>query len=693
MISDLQLQTDVPGSLTVATHIFGQHGLMQPVRDVAAYLDQRKAQPETEGEESLLITLPGTLQSEVRAMVKACKRVKELVADKWSVQAACKEVIGWEAFKKWRWNLNTFRQLFDKWRESKDWTVLVNRSKAPVSWRKVKSTLPPEFLAHVETKLGKFARDDGKRQAWLSITRHWQTGKDEHGTECPVPGYEEAWKKRDAANIPVGWSYDNLLREIKKRYRFNPATRALLHEGESAAREHLPQNLGSRDSLRFLEKITFDDVRMDWLVFNPATGEAEELWMLVARDEATALVLGFVMLPATVREDGKATHLGAQQMKELAGYLLQTYPLPPYPVHWIVERGTATLKEAVKMALGELFNNRIKVHYTSMIGDKSPVGYAEKRKGNSRGKASHEAHNRLFHTQASFLPGQTGANWGIRPADLDARVKECREIHKMALRLPVDKQGEVKYSLLTLKEARAQFSQICHEQNFRRDHALEGFDEIVVNEGGKLVQRMEMPVERAMKLISRVERWDRVSPDVIITFLAHNQRLEKIEVNGEIKYKEWTYRPPEGVEWGPYVGAKLLCYHNAEMPEFLHVTTGDGRVVGTWALRGRGSFLDQEALAQSMRYTHAARDAAKAVAADLTAPQREQLAAMRAHNAALEQFVVTSDVPEACGITDASPVANSLNSIAATKADIKVNPPTVEPEPDCTADLLAREGQ
>jgi hypothetical protein len=141
------------------------------------------------------------------------------------------------------------------------------------------------------------------------------------------------------------------------------------------------------------------------------------MWVLVARDEATAMVLGFVMLPATVREDGKATHLGAQQMKELAGYLLQTYLLPVgYVVNWIVERGTATLKEAVALALGELFDHRIKVHYTSMIGGLSPTGYKEKKKGNSRGKASHESHNRLFQTQGSFIGGQTGNRWDIRPA-------------------------------------------------------------------------------------------------------------------------------------------------------------------------------------------------------------------------------------------------------------------------------------
>lgn len=715
MISDLTTTgscgTIVPqdmaaGSLPVDLNMAAGSLPVQPVKDVADYLATRQPQPEIHGEERLLITLPSKLQAEVRALVRACKFVADLVRGKWSVQSACRQAL--TVFDKWRWNLNTFRQKFDAWASAKDWVVLVNLSKAPVSWRNRSVGLPHAFLKYCETKLARFARRDAKRQAILALHRHWRTGRDEDGVECAIPGYETGrrdelnesptregrvtrvpdWKTRDRNTVPPGWSYDNICAQIKKRHRFNPATRALLHEGESAAREHLPQNLGTRKGLRFLEKVTFDDVRMDWLVFNPATGCAEELWLLVARDEATALVLGFVMLPATVREDGKATHLGARQMKELAGYLLQTYPLPPYVVHWIVERGTATLAEGVKTALGELFNQRIKVHYTSMIGDRSPVGYAEKRKGNSRGKASHEAHNRLFHTQGSFIPGQTGSDWSIRPADLEARIKECRQIHEFSQQLPESRRDEVKYPLLTLSQARAKFQQLCLEQNFRRDHNLEGFDDVVEQWDGqawvasnslspiggegqgegassKLRKRKEMPGERALRLIKSVNRWDRVSPDIVITFLAHNQRHEKIEFNGEIKYKEWTFRPASEVDWAPHAGKKLLCYHNADSPEFLHVTTGDGRIIGTWALRGRGAFLDQQALAESMRYTHAARETAKTIASDLAAPQRDQLAAMRAHNAALEQFVVTTDVPSAIGAENGSNVASAFQNLRA----------------------------
>ena len=660
---------------------------VQPIADVQTYLVTRRPQPSYEAEHALLITLPMKLQREVKALVRACHFVSGLLAEKWKVQPACMAAL--KVYADWHWKLKTFRAKFDCWLEKQDWVVLVNRAKAPACWRDREDGLPEEFLVFVEMKFARFARADGKRQALLAIKRQWTTGRNENGVREEIPGYGFSDARQVADDTyPEGWSYSNIMRLIEKRARFTKGVRALLHDSESAARQFLPQHLGTRKNLRFLEKITFDDVRMDWLVFNAATGCAEELWLLVARDEATAMVLGFVMHPATVDENGKASHLGAQQMKELGAYILERYPLPPYLVHWVVERGTATLAEGVKAALGELFNNRIKVHYTSMIGALNPAGYKEKAKGNSRGKASHEAHNRLFHTQASRLPGQTGAHYSIRPAALDARVKECAEIWNLRQRLPESKRGDVQFPLTVLQtEAREVIQQFCTEQNFRTDHKLEAFEEVLEWWDGQkwlpretapadaqFRKRMEMPVERALRLIRAVEKWDRVSPDIIRTFLEHTERTVTVADNGEIKFlhegKLITFCAPAGQTSADLVpGRKALCYFHPDDPQFLHVTSGDGRILGTWYQRGRTAYLDQEALAQAMRYTHAARTVAMDTARELAAPEIADLDAMRQHNAALEQFVVTAQVPDASGTVTGNAVGTVLQqTVAANRA-------------------------
>ncbi|HEV2329216.1 MAG TPA: hypothetical protein VGY56_10550 [Verrucomicrobiae bacterium] len=689
---------------------------IQPVADVAEYLEQRRPRPTIDGEECLLVTLPESpkckLQSETRALVRACLHVQSLVKDYWPVRRACIEAL--RIFYRYGWALKTFEAKYYAWADKQDWTVLVNKSKAPASWRAERAGLPALFLEHCEKKIAKFGRRDGKRQAIISIRRHWKTGRDETGRECVIPGYEDGgpgasasgaatgWEKRDTENCPVGWHPTNISRQIQKRNRLTKAVRAQMHESHAAALPFLPGIQRDTTNLRFLEEITFDDVRMDWLVFNTETGQAEELWLLVARDSATRMVLGFVMHPASIRDDGTATHLGARHMKELAAYILETYPLPPYLVHWIVERGTATLAEAVKAALGELFDNRIKVHYTSMIGGKSPVGYQEKAKGNSRGKASHESHNRLFHTQASHLPGQTGARYDIRPADLNARVEEAKEIWNLASRLPEHKRGDVKFPLVTQKEARDIIKAFCLEQNLRVDHAIEGFEDVLewwdgqkwqprsklasnanlnngpgASAGGaatRFRQRKEMPVERAMRLIQAVgDCWTRCSPEIIRTFLEHTQKLEVIEPNGEI-IMPVDGKPKTFCHAGQPLpsGMKVLCYHNPDDPQYIHLTTGDGRFLGTWYQRGRTPTMDQKALAEAFRYTKAAAAAAESVARDLAAPQVAELEAMRAHNAALmaeQNFVVVTSAPESVGQTSqsASPISAALTSTKTQK--------------------------
>lgn len=692
----LQAVTTVPQG-TIATRqsaidILAGGDSTQPISDVRAYLDDPARQPVLFAwqEERLRITLPKRphdVRGETDALCRACQRVAARVHEGASVQAACKAVLA--NFKDFHWNLTTFRQKFDWWREASDWTVLVNKAKAGGGWVDREYSLPDAFLKVCEQRFGLFGRADGKRQAVISLHRQWKTGRNHEGIEEPIAGYEvqldgTRWEKRDLENIPDGWTYDNIRRQILKRDRFTKGVRALLHEGESAAREHLPQVIGTKTNLRFLEEITFDDVRFDYLILNEETGCAEELWALVAREQSCRLVLGGVLFPASVREDGKAAHLGAKQMKELAGYLLQTYPLPPFVMRWIVERGTATLREAVKMALAELFDNRISVRYTSMIGGTSPVGYKEKKKGNSRGKGSHESHNRLYHTQGSFVRGQTGAHYGIRPSDLKARCEEAEQIWRETRHLPPQLRAQVEYPLLTVRQARGMFNKFSLEQNFRTEHKIEGFDEVIewwdaatsrwliadgqiVRSGTDCRTRMESPVERAAKKIREIEAafgpnaWTKPSPEVICSFLEHSQRRVVVKENGRIQidHEGRTLHFENGGV--PLKGnTSALAYHHCDNPEFLILTDGGSRILGVWFQVGRVAAHDRDALAHALRGNHAALTNARAIATELAEPQVASLEAMRRHNEELKRFITVTDAPKSNGELAATEIANTL---------------------------------
>lgn len=685
---------------------------LQPIQNVCAYLHTRRPVLHPHDERCLFITLPEELRDEIEALLAAFDLVEMFLRAGLSVHESCRKVIA--SLPLCAFALRTFRAKFDKYSLAKDWLILVNRSKAGAAWQDNHAAgLPSAFLEKViAPAFARYRRADGKRQAIMAVKRWWTTGRDLDGHARPMPGYEGtpasagSWSRRNPELFPPGWHYSNLLRQIKQRALFTHGVRALLHDGTAAAKEHLPQVLGTRAHLRFLERVTFDDVRTDWLVFDPETGQPCELWLLLARDHATAMILGFVMHLSQPRDDGSASHLGLQEMKQLAGFILERYPLPvSYLCTWVVERGTATLSEGSARALQELLPTRIKISYTSMIGGNSPVGYKEKAKGNSRGKASHESHNRLLHTQGCVLPGQTGARYDIRPADLNARARECVEVWELRNRLPAHLRGQEQYTLLTPGQARQQLIKICLEQNFRADHALEAFEEVLEwlgpdgqwqpqtsfspaapksDEGGssssspKFRKRMERPVERALRLMAG-HKFESVSPDIIRAFYFHTERLVPLEPSGEIHFKlhgnKVAFSPPPGFSLSTLnsKSTKVLAYFHPDDPKYLHVTNAKGSLLGTWLRRNRAA--NQDDLAEAFRYTGAALKAARAQAAQLATEERDQIAAIRQHNSALEKsatdFIEIASPQLSTANTLTSPIASGLAGVATARAQSK----------------------
>jgi hypothetical protein len=188
--------------------------------------------------------------------------------------------------------------------------------------------------------------------------------------------------------------------------------------------------------------------------------------------------------------------------------------------------------------------------------------------------------------------------------------------------------------------------------------------------GARIIQRRERPVERAARLIRSVNGWQQASPAVVIAFLEHNQRVGVVNTKGELQLtvagRVETFRNG-GVPLAP--DTKVLAYVREDEPGFAHLTDGRGVVLGTWINRVRVRHNDQEALAEAMRYTDAAKKAAQAEANKLAAPRREELDALRAHNAKLNEFITATDVPESSGQV-MTPMGAALTTVSeAVKAD------------------------
>jgi hypothetical protein len=87
---------------------------------------------------------------------------------------------------------------------------------------------------------------------------------------------------------------------------------ALTHRGQAAAAEDLPHIIGTRDGMRPLEYIAFDDVELDFLVMVAGVPQPAKLRAIIAKDVACDLALAFVLRPALEREDGTQDSLKAR---------------------------------------------------------------------------------------------------------------------------------------------------------------------------------------------------------------------------------------------------------------------------------------------------------------------------------------------------------------------------------------------
>ncbi|MCX6915668.1 MAG: hypothetical protein NT167_21920, partial [Verrucomicrobia bacterium] len=430
-----------------------------------------------------------------------------------------------------------------------------------------------------------------------------------------------------------------------------------------------------------------------FLVIDPMTGQVCDLWLLIARDRGTAMLLGYGMRPANTREDGSQEHLRLRDMKQLCGWVLERYGLPPYEMIWKLEHGTATLPPAVKAALRELLPGSIDISYSSMLGGSSPTGFGQRGIGNSKAKASLESHNRLQHTMLSYIGGQTGKSYSSRPADLAARAKEAGIIWKTAQQLPEHLRKDVGYSVLTINQAREHLYRCFKAQNGRTEHELQGFEEVVelwdgqswINQANLIELtcdatrstmpprvRKESPIERCTRLIAPYKSaWRQVSPDIITAFYEHTVRQVVVKASGLIEDRGIQFMPPLDAAGGSRStvcalapGTKCLAYSHPDDPAFLHLTDGRGRILGTWLRRSRAH--DQETIETAIRYSQSAMSAANEVAANYACGERERLDDMRVKNAELQAsntFVPVAASATGNGPLAVSPVAAALASI------------------------------
>lgn len=516
-----------------------------------------------------------------------------------------------------------------------DWRCLVDKARCNKSQRGEEEdrdvNLPKDFTEHLK---GLFQSNKRKSAPAIRLLyRQWQAGDS-------IPGYG-TWQEWFMDNhphhplplqcppdLPRGWSRQNLSRYIPE-----DAELALAREGISAARNLLPDVITTREGLRPLELIMFDDVRTDFKILVPGYASPVEVNMLVAIDVATGMILRFGIRPGIVREDGARDKLKLLDMKHLVAGIVTQYGVPiPYKMHFVVENATAALKDGTVMALKELSCDRIEVSRTMMIrGTAIWGGYVDKSLGNPKGKAPLESTFNLFHNEAGFLPGQTGRRYDEGPMELAGREAETKALTRTSRNISAHDRARLKWPFLNRDQARVVIADLWNHIVRRTDHCMEAFQPVGEWRSEKFQQwrpdyelaglnidpssvewrtpaRLESPFERWERLVEEVggaAAFSKLHPGAVMRLYDDHAKKEitQSEIVFKFKNEQFVYRIAnvQNAKQPLQNEMEVLCYFDREEMSMIHLTDGEGAYLGSIPRTRGARRLDKEALEKQFK--------------------------------------------------------------------------------------------
>lgn len=546
----------------------------------------------------------------------------------------------------------------------RDWAACIDRRKAPewdVEERRMISDssdkLPEAFAEYLQGLCMRHNRSSV--QAVEELYRAWRQGE-------AIPGYGvwTSWFIREfpmqplpsAAPLPAGWSRRNL-----RRYMPKPAALEMARRGVSAGAALLPSIIRTRQGLRPMEYVVFDDWRCDFLVHVPGVPKAVELHGILSMDVASAMALCYGVRPALPRLDDTCEGLKRDDTKSLLVDLLLRFGYPlDYQMNVIVENGTATITPADAKAVEEVTQGQVRFHWTSMVSG-TVFGWPDRPVGNFKGKAWLESFFNLLHNAAGNVAGQIGPHYDARPRSIPAREAELKALVRAQEALPAHLRETMQYRMPFphIRDAKAGLDHVFHFLNHREHHNCEGFDSVLklrlsehdtYRPVSELIAAghspdalralnprpiLETPAERYVRLVKghRFARLPAASAPMLLA--AHKEVV--VETEGEInmgsKSSPVLYRDLRSPHLT--VGRKFLAYVSTTDDAWVHLTDGRRYICSVGRLHAV-SMTDRDALREASRekYGQLKRVLKSVQRLDIDAPQRQ---ADLDHNLALAE--------------------------------------------------------
>lgn len=455
------------------------------------------------------------------------------------------------------------------------------------------------------------------RPAWKKALRELVAGE-------RIPGlgtWKDCWRRENPGEVPPETCpYSEIGKQPKRLSETNfrllakmtKEVRAMGKSGTAAARMELSLLVGfDTTMMKPLELVAFDDVRTDFLVLDPLTGQVVELWLLVAMCVGTRCIISFGVRPRRKRADGTHEGITRRDMQHLVVGILQRYGIPStYPMRLLVENASAAITEGFEAALLEASGGRVLVQRTSMLGG-NPFkdGWGEEKKGNPHAKPWIESAFNLMHNEGAGIKGHIGANYSLKSQSVAPAIRYAEKAAKagrVVMHLAERRLAGLPFE--DLQDALHDCQDIFDRMNARRGHSLEGFDKLAEWRWKTAVQWL--PWEAAPKGLP-AEAWEQIetrkvpeSPWMRLTRQVQGLTFDALPASAVpallLDCKTVTYHGGGVIGWKEqgklwrfdivnYVGAGgkvaegdvVNAWYDSNHPEKgAHLTTGKGSFIG-----------------------------------------------------------------------------------------------------------------
>jgi len=516
--------------------------------------------------------------------------------------------------------------------------------------------LPEAFRMFVRQLHLQCQRATTGREVQRTLVERWRKWQRTGDEKFAIPGYTSP-PPAGPKGYPAGWSEDNIL-----RFRPDEYALSIARQGSKRAAAFLPSILKTRVGTRFGQVVFFDDQDLDIKIAPRGSSQRplrpqgfncldylsgcfmhhvnrlrwwdkeSDQYRTLTQTDFTWFVVSYLQKhgyrsdaqgTTFVFEHGTATGYNNRSLSTFGGY------------HNFDEALAAVSYGCIRVERSGLFNQPA---FAGML-------FRPQSSGNPNFKAPLESMFNLVRNRMAALPGATGRNRDLKPAEQYGEDLYTGQMLKLWDRLDERHRKLIRFPMLTAEEFGEVAATVYQSINARTEHELEGWEKcghvapqfrFTPDERSPWMSREEvadLPDDVRAMLLAKVETPGHVRPwklspadvaaacadeltklpDCMIPLLIPMQwaRPATVKSDRTISLKDQLLGPEaftyvcrfedrDGVRTlSP--GTKLLCYLNPFAPERLVICKEDGAFLGTLNQQTRAGWMDQDAILEQLK--------------------------------------------------------------------------------------------